>query len=152
MRWATWWTGCACFAFSNRLQDISGPLERLPFDDAMALVMGELGSGSTDYGQAWADLHERHWDVFDRKTTVIVLGDGRSNGTDPRLDLFAELAGRVKRVMWLSPEPPTRWGTGDSALLRYRPLCSSMSHCASAVDLERSLTAALDTHDGPGTR
>ncbi|MGC3983285.1 MAG: VWA domain-containing protein [Pseudorhodoferax sp.] len=134
------------FAFSNRLQDVAGPLEKLPFDDAMALILKEVGNGSTDYGQAWVDLHDRHWDAIDRRTTVIVLGDGRSNGADPRLDLFAELAGRAKRVVWLCPEAEGRWGTGDSAMLRYRPYCTSMSHCATAADLERTLDEALEAY------
>ena len=134
------------FAFSNRLKDVTVPLETLPFDDAMALILKEVGHGSTDYGQAWADLHDRHWDGIDRRTTVIVLGDGRSNGTDPRLDLFAELAGRAKRVLWLCPEPPGRWGSGDSAILRYRPFCTSLTHCATASDLERTLDEALEAY------
>lgn len=134
------------FAFSNRLQDVAEPLEKLPFDDAMALILKEVGNGSTDYGQAWVDLHDRHWDAIDRRTTVIVLGDGRSNGSDPRLDLFAELAGRAKRVVWLCPEAEGRWGTGDSAMLQYRPHCTSMSHCATAADLERTLDEALEAY------
>ncbi|GHC74157.1 hypothetical protein GCM10007320_11040 [Pseudorhodoferax aquiterrae] len=134
------------FAFSNRLQDVAEPLEKLPFDDAMALILKEVGNGSTDYGQAWVDLHDRHWDAIDRRTTVIVLGDGRSNGADPRLDLFAELAGRAKRVVWLCPEAEGRWGMGDSAMLRYRPYCTSMSHCATAADLERTLDEALEAY------
>ena len=134
------------FAFSNRLQDVSAALAALPFDDAMALILEQLGHGSTDYGQAWLDLHDRHRDCIDRHTTVIVLGDGRSNRTDPRLDLFAELTGRAKRVVWLCPEPPGRWGTGDSEMLRYRPHCSSVSHCASAADLERCLDEVFEAY------
>jgi uncharacterized protein with von Willebrand factor type A (vWA) domain len=134
------------FAFSNRLKDVAAPLEMLPFDDAIALILKEVGNGSTDYGQAWVDLHDRHWDAIDRRTTVIVLGDGRSNGADPRLDLFAELASRAKRVVWLCPEGPGRWGSGDSAMLRYRPYCSSVSHCATAADLERTLDEALEAY------
>ena len=134
------------FAFSNRLQDVAEPLEKLPFDDAMALILKEVGNGSTDYGQAWVDLHDRHWDTIDRRTTVIVLGDGRSNGSNPRLDLFAELASRAKRVVWLCPEAEGRWGSGDSAMLQYRPYCTSMSHCATAADLERTLDEALEAY------
>ena len=99
--------------------------------------------GSTDYGQAWADLHQLHLATIDRRTTLLVLGDGRSNGTDPRLDLFAELADRARRVVWLCPEPPGRWGSGDSAILRYRPLCTTLTHCATVADLERALDEAL---------
>lgn len=134
------------FAFSNRLKDVAAPLAALPFDDAIALILKEVGNGSTDYGQAWVDLHDRHWEAIDRRTTVIVLGDGRSNGADPRLDLFAELSSRAKRVVWLCPEPPGRWGSGDSAMLRYRPYCSSVSHCATAADLERTLDEALEAY------
>jgi hypothetical protein len=134
------------FAFSNRLKDVTVPLETLPFDDAMALILKEVGHGSTDYGQAWVDLHDRHGAGIDRRTTLIVLGDGRSNGTDPRLDLFGELAARAKRVLWLCPEPPGRWGSGDSAILRYRPFCTSLTHCATATDLERTLDEALEAY------
>ena len=100
------------FAFSNRLLEVSAPLETLPFDDAMALILQEAGSGSTDYGQAWADLHARHLERIDRRTTLIVLGDGRSNGTEPRLDLFAQLAERAKRVLDYAPSRP---GAGATA-------------------------------------
>lgn len=135
-----------CFAFSHSLKDVGPALESLPFDDAMAHILREVGGGATDYGQALADLRDHHWQAIDRHTTVLVLGDGRSNQTDPRLDLFAELAARARRVVWLCPEPPGRWGTGDSAMLQYRPLCTSLTHCASAADLERVIDEALDSH------
>ena len=140
-------TDLQTFAFSNRLKDVAQALERLPFDDAMALILREVGGGATDYGQAWVDLRDRHWHDIDRRTTVLVLGDGRSNQTDPRLDIFAELAERAKRVVWLSPEPPGRWGSGDSCLLRYRPLCTHLTHCASASDLERAIDEALQAYN-----
>ena len=134
------------FAFSHRLRDVGTALAQLPFDDAMALILREVGNGSTDYGQAWADLHEQHWGLVDGRTTVLVLGDGRSNHTDPRLDLFAELAHRAKRVVWLSPEAPGRWGTGDSCLLQYRPFCNHLAHAATAADLERAIDEALSAY------
>lgn len=134
------------FAFSNRLIDVGPLLETLPFDDAMAGVLTQLGSGATDYGQAWATLDADHPGCIDRRTTLIVLGDGRSNGTDPRLDLFAGLADRAKRVLWLCPEAPGRWGSGDSVIPRYRPYCHSLTHCTSATDLERVLDQALGAY------
>lgn len=134
------------FAFSNRLRDVGPPLETLPFDDAMALILKEVGGGSTDYGQAWQDLYDQHWQLIDGRTTVLVLGDGRSNMTNPRLDLFAELAARAKRVVWLSPEGEGRWGTGDSALLQYRPFCTHLGHAATAADLERAIDEALSAY------
>ena len=113
----------------------------------MAFIIQEVGSGGTDYGQALIDLRDQHWEQVDRRTTVLVLGDGRSNHTDPRLDIFAELADRAKRVVWLCPEPVARWGSGDSELLRYGPFCTHLSHCATALDLEEALDEILLAYD-----
>ena len=52
----------------------------------------------------------------------------------------------AKRVVWLCPEAEGRWGSGDSAMLQYRPYCTSMSHCATAADLERTLDEALEAY------
>ena len=135
------------FAFSNELVDVGPALERLSFEQAMAHIVDTVGSGGTDYGQALVDLHENHWEQIDRHTTVLILGDGRSNHTDPRLDLFAEMADRAKRVVWLCPEPPGRWGSGDSEILRYQPFCTHLSHCATALDLEQALDEVLLAYD-----
>ena len=136
-------TDLSTFAFSNSLHDIGAALDTLPFDDAMAFVLNEYGSGSTDYGQAFTDLAEQHWDLIDRRTTVLVLGDGRSNQTDPRLDIFREMSERAKRVVWLCPEPAGRWGTGDSCMLQYRTFANHVAHCTSAADIERAIDDAL---------
>ena len=111
------------FAFSNRLKDVAAPLETLPFDDAMALILKDVGGGSTDYGQAWVDLHDRHWDSINRQTTVLVLGDGRSNHTDPQLALFADLCSAPNA--W-SGCVLSRPGAGAPATVR----CCATSRCA----------------------
>lgn len=134
------------YAFSARLLDVGPALQRLDFESAMNRILLEAGGGSTDYGQALLDLHNEHWQVIDRRTTVIVLGDGRSNGSDPRLDLFAEMADRARRVVWLCPEPQRRWGTGDSCILQYEPFCSHLSYCATAADLERAVDEVLSAY------
>lgn len=136
-------TDLRAFAFSNQLRDVAGYLENMPFEAAMERILLEVGSGSTDYGQALADLQADHWDAIDRRTTILVLGDGRSNNGDPRLDIFQEAAARAKRVVWLCPEPASRWGTGDSCMLEYQPFCSPLAHCSTAADLEQALDDIL---------
>jgi uncharacterized protein with von Willebrand factor type A (vWA) domain len=131
------------FAFSHALADVSPVLRRMDFETALQRILFEVGTGGTDYGQALTDLRDRHWETIDRRTTVLILGDGRSNHTDPRLDIFAEIADRAKRVVWLCPEPASRWGTGDSEIPRYRPFCTALTHCATALDLERALDEVL---------
>jgi uncharacterized protein len=135
------------FAFSARLKDIRPELETMSFEGAMEKVVKEVGSGGTDYGQALADFREHHWDLIDRRTTILMLGDGRSNRADPRLDLFQEAADRAKRIVWLNPEQQNRWGSGDSCALEYLPFCTSMTYCSNAVDLERALDDVLMAYD-----
>lgn len=134
------------FAFSNHLYDIGAPLDTLPFDDAMDFILEQHGTGSTDYGQAFADLEALDPDLIDRRTTVIVLGDGRANQNDPRLDLFREMSERAKRMIWLCPEAPGRWGTGDSCMLLYRTWATHVSHCTTAKDIDRAIDEALQAY------
>ena len=132
-----------CFAFSNRLHEVGAVLAHQPFDEAIATILREAGGGATDYGQALVDLSALPDGLVNRHTTLLVLGDGRSNHTDPRLDLFATLADRARRVLWLCPEPEGRWGSGDSCMLQYRPFCTHLSHCTTVLDLEQAIDEAL---------
>lgn len=134
------------YAFSYRLGDVSDILENNEFDGAMKKILREFGLGSTSYGQAFSDFSMNHETVIDRRSTVIVLGDGRSNYGDPRLDLFSGFAGRAKQVIWLNPEGPALWGTGDSVIPRYAPYCKQMSHVATLKDLERAIDEILTSY------
>lgn len=134
------------YAFSSRLYDVGDDLRHFDPDASMRRIIDRAGGGSTDYGQALADLRDEHWDSIDRRTTVLVLGDARSNYGDPRLDLFAEIADRAKRLVWLSPEAPGRWGSGDSCMLRYRPFCTHLVYCATAADLEQAMDEVLSAY------
>jgi hypothetical protein len=131
------------FAFSARLMDVGPILKSRDFDSAMKMIVRDAGGGSTDYGQALCDLEALEPELIDRRTTVLVLGDGRTNRTDPRLDLFSAISERAKRVVWLCPEPPGMWGSGDSRIPSYRPFCTVLSYCATASDIERAVDEAL---------
>jgi hypothetical protein len=78
---------------------------------------------------------------------VLILGDGRSNNGNPRLDLMQELADKAKRVVWLCPEPVHSWGSGDSCMLQYRPYCTYAGHVATAIDIERAIDEMLSAYD-----
>ncbi|MEO1475318.1 MAG: VWA domain-containing protein [Pseudomonadota bacterium] len=131
------------FAFSGRLEDVDEIFETLGFEVGMERIVKTIGMSSTDYGQALSDLRVTNWDAIDRRSTIIMLGDGRSNYGDVRLDLFREMAARAKRVIWLCPEPQSLWGTGDSAIPRYRPHCNVLTEVASLKDLERAVDGVL---------
>ncbi len=140
-------TDLRAFAFSGRLADVDDDLRNKAFEQAMGDILRNHGGGSTDYGRALSDLSENFADAIDRRTTVLILGDARSNYGNPRLDLMAELADRAKRIVWLCPEQESLWGYGDSCMHRYRPYCTTMTHCATMADIERSIDDILRAYD-----
>jgi len=134
------------YAFSYRLKNVDDILETMEFDAAIKKILREIGLGSTSYGQAFSDFKMDHENKIDRRTTIIILGDGRSNYGDPRLDLFRDFAGRAKRIIWLNPEGRALWGTGDSVIPRYEPFCAQMSHVATLKDLEKAVDEVLTAY------
>ena len=56
---------------------------------------------------------------------MIVLGDARTNGRDPRADIFARIAEKAGRTFWLNPEPKLYWNYGDSVISAYTPFCEA---------------------------
>lgn len=131
------------FAFSSNLVEIGEQLDADHVDDAVAAVLERIGFMPTDYGRAFDDLKTGFGNAIDRRTTVIILGDGRSNYTDPRSDVMKWLNQRAKRIVWLNPEPETFWGTGDSEMPRYRPYCHVAKTCRTLKDLERIIDDLL---------
>ena len=134
------------FAFSSHLVEVSDLLEDHPVERAIPAIMEKIGFRSTDYGRSLADFDEEFMDSVDRKTTIIILGDGRSNNSDPRIDLMRRLHDRSKSVIWLNPEPETFWGTGDSEMLRYRTFCHIARTCSTIEDLERIIDDVLKSY------
>jgi uncharacterized protein with von Willebrand factor type A (vWA) domain len=94
----------------------------------------------SDFGRVLKALAERGDMKLSRNTVLLILGDARNNRRPPRADLLQHLHRAVRRVVWLNPEPPDRWNTGDSALASYEPHCDVLL----AAWSPRTLLAALD--------
>lgn len=137
-------SGLRAFAFSDRLVEVSDILERNDIEPAIAAILREVGFGSSDYGGSLENFEAGWLDLVDRQTSVIIMGDGRGNYTNPRTDLLEAIAKRCKRLIWLNPEPETLWGSGDSDMLRYRPYCHYAGVCNSVRHLERAMTDLLE--------
>ena len=134
------------FAFSSHLIEVSDILKTKAVEDAVPEILEKIGFRSTDYGRAFADFEENSMDTLDRHTTVIILGDGRSNDTDPRMDLMRQIHDRSKSVIWLNPEPEPFWGTGDSEMHRYRNFCHIAKTCSTVQDLERVIDDIMKSY------
>ena len=131
------------YAFSDRLEGVNDLLDDETVDDAIELILKRVGFRPTDYGRSLADFCGRQGPKLDRRTTVIILGDGRSNFADPRLDLMRAINARARAVVWLNPEPETYWGQGDSKMDAYRRFCTTAKTCNTLTDLERIIETVL---------
>ncbi len=135
------------FVFIERISEVTDIFEReRDFKAVNERISSDAGvadiSGYTDYGRVWSELLEQIGDELHPRATVIVLGDARTNGRDPRADLFAQIASRAGRTFWLNPEPRLYWNYGDSVIAAYERHCTTFE-CWTTVQLEdfvRALT------------
>ncbi|WP_296603914.1 VWA domain-containing protein [Nocardioides sp.] len=75
--------------------------------------------GRTNYGRALVKFEEQYADALGPKSSLLILGDARSNYSDLHLDVLKRLAGSARHAWWLNPEHRRHWDTGDSAAGRY---------------------------------
>ena len=134
------------FAFSGHLMEVSSILESNTPEEAMAEIMSKVGFGSSDYGGSLADFEKQWMSSITPQTTVIVLGDARSNNLDPRADILRRIAERSKRLVWLNPEGRMAWGFGDSEMPRYQTFCTVVRQCSTAQQLERAVSDIVATY------
>jgi uncharacterized protein len=128
------------FAFSGNLIEVSDILDTKSPEEAMSEIMSKVGFGSSDYGGSFVDFEKDFMRTVTAKTTVIVLGDARTNNLDPRADILRTISERCKRLVWLNPEGRMAWGWGDSEMPRYAAFCSVVRQCATAKQLERAVS------------
>ena len=131
------------FVFSNRAGEITDVLQEGELEEAMENALRQYGGGSTDYGMSMIDLAEATLDSIDKKTTLMVLGDARSNYGDPGHLVLKEFYERAGRVIFLNPEPETVWDTGDSEMKKLGAYCTHKQTCNSVKHVERVLDDLL---------
>jgi len=132
----------SAFAFIDHLESISEDFSGSNADEAIQSVLWRMPSGhyNTDLGWSLNNFNDDYMDTLNSGTTLIVVGDGRNNYNDPRLDIFSRMSRRATRTIWLNPEPPVMWH-GDSDMPKYAPLCSNVLKVSNL----RELANAVDT-------
>src|ERR671916_239540 len=133
------------FVFVERISEVTEIFEReRDFRVVSETIARDAGvadiSGYTDYGRVWSEFRELVEDELHPRATVIVLGDARTNGRDPRADVFGHVAARAGRTFWLNPEPQLYWNYGDSVVRAYAPFCE-LYECWTTRQLEEFVKA-----------
>jgi len=95
--------------------------------------------GHSDYGHSLETFAEQWPTVVGPKTSLLILGDGRTNYRNPGLPTLAALVKRARHAYWLNPEPRRQWGSGDSAADDYSKLIE-MVECRTAEQLADFIT------------
>jgi uncharacterized protein with von Willebrand factor type A (vWA) domain len=127
------------FAFVDQVDEVTHIFDQVtPLDQVTRRIFTETKvvgfEGHSDYGAALRGFAEDWPDVVTSRTSLLILGDARTNYRDPALNTLRELVQVAKHAHWLNPEAEKMWGTGDSAANRYAEVVE-MHECRSARQL-----------------
>ena len=129
------------FVFIERISEVTDVFEHeRDFAVVAQKITSEGGvadvSGYTDYGRVWLEFLTEISEDLDPRSTVIVLGDARTNGREPHAEVFARISERAGRLFWLNPEPKLYWNYGDSVMSSYERYCDGTFECWTTRHLE----------------
>ncbi len=141
-------SGTRTFVFVSELGETTRLFEESPVETALARAYSGAVvpvTHNSNYGRALRAFEQQVVPELDRRTTVVILGDGRTNYLDPAADVLDAIRARARALVWLCPEPRAAWATGDSAMPRYAPKCTSVLEVRCARDLEDAARLLLAT-------
>ncbi|MCR8694810.1 VWA domain-containing protein [Rhodococcus pyridinivorans] len=98
--------------------------------------------GHSDYGHALGSFAENHAHALTSRSSLLILGDGRTNYRNPNLEVLEHLVSVARHAHWLNPEPKGQWGSGDSAARVYSEVVT-MHECRSAQQLATVVASLL---------
>jgi len=120
------------FVFVAGLDGVTGIFRDCEINQAIDKVLKEANieyNAATDYGLTFRQFNKDYMDILNKKTTLIIIGDGRSNYSNPEEHILDEMRERCRRVIWLNPETPYFWYTGDSEMRAYQACCNEVRPC-----------------------
>jgi len=129
------------FVFVDGIDEVTEVLQQAPDVIDATRHINAMGSGvwldgRSDYGHALESFWERWGEQVRRRTTVIVLGDARTNYHDPAEGVLKAVRQRAAHLFWLNPEPRAAWNSGDSVIASYQPFCDAVHECRNIRQLK----------------
>jgi uncharacterized protein with von Willebrand factor type A (vWA) domain len=142
------------FVFVERISEVTEVFEKeRSFAAVSQAIAGNAGvadvSGYTDYGRVWLEFLAQVVDDLHPRSTVIVLGDARTNGREPYTKAFGAVSERAGRTFWINPEPKLYWNYGDSVMAAYEPYCDGVFECWTTKQLEAFVNAVAGARPAP---
>ncbi len=134
------------FVFVSELGETTELFETSPIDVALGRAYGgDVVSvhDNSNYGKVLQAFEERYLRDIDRRTTVVILGDGRTNYHADAADVLDRIRERARALLWLCPESRGAWASGDSAMARYERSCTKVLEVRTARELEEAARAMV---------
>ena len=131
------------FVFISNAVEVTDIFNRQDIDKAIDQALNDTRisrQAQTDYGETFRGFKAEHLQILTKKTTLIIVGDGRTNYMNPRESILEEMRQRCRRLIWLNPEPRIFWGTGDSEMGVYRARCHELRPCQNLRQLSDFIT------------
>lgn len=143
--------GVRLHVFVDRAVDATVVVRQLPPDVAVTTLLDgglvDVGA-SSDYGAALRAARGLSGSWMRRGATVIVFGDGRSNGADPGFEVIEEWAKRAREIHWCTPEPTAAWSSGFGEMRGYADRITSAHHVRTVDDVVAALGRAPRRRSG----
>ena len=120
------------FIFVAGIVEVTEVFETYEINQAIEKILKEADieyDAATDYGVTLRQFKKSYLDILNQKTTVIVIGDGRSNYSNPEDGILEQIRERSRRVVWLNPETKMFWYSGDSEMRAYEMHCDEVRPC-----------------------
>jgi len=110
--------GVRSFAFIDALDEVTRLFDGDDVGSAVGRLVAEAdvvwSDGHSDYGRSLGAFLERHGRDVTQRSSVLILGDARTNYRSPNAQALEQLQRRARHVWWCNPEPRSAWDTGDS--------------------------------------
>lgn len=136
------------FVFVDALDEITHLLRAA---DDLATVLDRIDSeadvvhfdAQSWYGNCLAQFWSRAGQDITSRTTVIVLGDARTNYRASGVEFLRRVRDSARAVHWLNPEPVSHWDTGDSVMSEFTEACTAVFEVRNLRQLESYVARAL---------
>lgn len=126
------------YIFVSELVEVTDFFIENEINDAITKIMNEADINyyaPTDYGMAFQNFKNTHLNELDKKTTLLIIGDARSNYMNPQDLILKQMREKCRRVVWLNPEQEKFWSEGDSEMYAYKPYCNEVRPCGNLNQL-----------------
>ncbi|KJS19716.1 MAG: hypothetical protein VR72_17340 [Clostridiaceae bacterium BRH_c20a] len=130
------------FLFIDEIDEIKARLEINNVQGAVYQAISEARCsrlGISNFGQVFEIFRSRFGESLNSKTTLVILGDAKNNWYPPRQEEIKLISKKVKRIIWLNPEPEHKWNQEDSIIGLYGKACSDVLECRNLDQLERAV-------------